>query len=114
MMVQVFPLVVVKQLQVKGFTLIQCILAIAIISSISLITIGYIRPIEIGQSDLFYASYIHTQCMALFDHSYQSLNVDGCEFDDVFFFPNGTVNKAQTISCNGKEMIIHLGNGNIE
>lgn len=114
MMAQVFPLVVVKQLRVKGFTLIQCILAIAIISSISLITIGNIRPIEIGHANLFYASYIYTQSLALFDHSYQSLNFDGCEFDDVFFYPNGMVNKAQTVMCNGKEIIIHLGNGNIE
>ncbi len=102
-------------MQVKGFTMIQCLIALAIASITSLFTSVMVRPIHLGISHIFYGKALYTQVLSIFDQSYQNMeSIEGCDFNELFYYPSGTVNKAQAVHCGNRELIVHLGNGNIE
>ena len=62
-------------MQVKGFTMIQCLIALAIASITSLFTSVMVRPIHLGSSHIFYGKALYTQVLSIFDQSYQNMEV---------------------------------------
>ena len=89
----------------KGFTLLETLLALMIVSSLLVVTLNkFVEP------DLSWISFCDEYLLSQTDSliNKQENGVDGY---NVHFNSMGRVNQAQTIHFNNKDVVIHLGNG---
>lgn len=104
----------VKHMRVKGYTMLEMLITLAIISS----SLVLIRPVFITheplQHQIFYVDALYTQSLAMVSSTQLELSTSSvCDYSPVFYYSSGSVNQAQTISCGAHEIIIHLGSGNM-
>lgn len=104
----------VKRMRVKGYTMVELLITIAVISSSLLLirpVLHYEKPMQHHQ---FYVDALYTQSLAMLSKSQLELNTtSGCKYSPVFYYNSGSVNQAQTVTCGSHEVIIHLGSGNM-
>lgn len=96
---------VMRHMTNKGFTLIDILVVLFIVSSLSLVTISkYSAP------DFL---YIYLTNDILRDHVNSLVNKRESLVNEYgyYFNENGNINKAQTIHLKNKDIILHLGNG---
>lgn len=89
----------------KGFTLLEMLLVVMILSSLALLTLNNFKDLN-NDHLLFMNEYLKTQDEALTRKEELSLQEHG-----IFFYKSGRVNQARTININNHKIIIHLGNG---
>lgn len=88
----------------KGFSMLEMIICLFIISSISILCL---TNFEIINLDYYYylSDYLYNQSLAILDKQNRYIDYN------VRFNSMGHVNKAQTINIGKHYIIIHLGNG---
>ncbi len=91
----------------KGFSLLEMLLTMMLISSLSLLALKNYSFIDLSHLD-FLNDYLISQNEALTNRQTIALNNH-----DIYFYPSGRVNRANTIKINNHKIIIHLGNGHI-
>ena len=89
----------------KGFTLLEMLLVVMMISSLTLLTLNNFKDLN-NDHILFINEYLKTQTEALTKREELSIVEHG-----IFFYKSGRVNQARTININSHKIIIHLGNG---
>ena len=97
-----------KHLSTKGFTLLEMLIVISIISMIIIVT--FTNKISIDKDYYAFASHY------LFMQSEALRKSEKTFFDDknISFNANGNVNKAQTIYFeNNKDIVVELGGGRL-
>lgn len=93
----------------KGFTLIEMVLTLMIISSLLVVSLK--RETKLNLKWISFSNeYLTKQVDSLCNKRENELN-DYIDNYYVHFNEMGRVNKAQTINFNNKKVIIHLGNG---
>lgn len=112
-MVNLFRLVQDKLLHNNAYTLLSLLVTLFILSIlVSLFTIHFVQ----FDYDYLYFYYdaLYTQSLSMIENETQYFDYEnGCSYDQLFYYPLGIVNKAQTVNCNNHNLIIHLGSGNI-
>lgn len=88
----------------KGFTLLECLISIAIIATLMLLTLRNYHGINLDHY-LFIHNYIETKSLAIKDYEKMAYE-SGISFNSM-----GHVNMARTVEVNNHKIIIHLGNG---
>ena len=88
----------------KGYTLIEMLLTLLIISSLTIISLSRYDELSLDQY-YFMNDYCVSQSIAI--KNTEKMNLDY----DVSFNPLGHINRARTININGHSIVIHLGNG---
>jgi competence protein ComGC len=96
----------------NGGTLLEIVLILAIILSLSMI---WIKPnsLKSQNSKAFISSVIHTQMMALYLNDSIELKTDTLTEYPIRFNSNGNINMGQTISFGIHKVVIMLGTGRI-
>ena len=105
----------VKLWRVKGFTMVEPMIVMAILSFATFTMVSMIRPMEYRLADQQTSLALYAQSLSMIDaNRYDVPIVDGCNVDQWFYHPGGTVNQANTFYCDHHSLIVHLGSGNIE
>ena len=94
---------------IKGFTLLEILIVLIIISTISIIYLPHKLNIDLSHYT-FIDNYQALQIEAIKD-SKKLLYPNIYSLYPIYFNKKGDVNMAQTISINNHHLIIHLGNG---
>lgn len=89
-----------------GFTLLEMLICLFIISAISLLTITNFKDLNL-EHYYFMNDYLYNQSSAIKDKKKKYLDY-GLSINK-----SGHINMAKTIKINGHNIIIHLGNGYI-
>jgi len=89
----------------NGYTMLNVLLVMMIIATLTCITSINIEPIN-NDDKIFISNYLLSQVEAI--SKYKDTDV---KLFPISFNENGGVNKAQTISINNRNFIIHLGTG---
>ena len=108
----------VKQQRIKGFTLLETLIVLMIISS-SYFSFSSSKAMPDYQEYELIASLQYLQHQALYNT--KTMNFDGKNVysnEPIWFNAKGNVNKSQTITLAGKQkeyqLVIYLGGGRIE
>ena len=97
----------------EGYTLIDILLSVFIISTLSLIYLSF-KPFEIKYYHQFIYDYWFKQTESLINVRNEEVNDENCFVPyPIYFNEKGNVNQAQTIECYGKEMVVELGFGRL-
>lgn len=88
----------------KGFTLLEMLLCLFIISTISLLTITKYSDLNLNHY-YFMNDYLLNQSKAINEQKKKYLDYG------ISINKQGHINMAKTININGHNIIIHLGNG---
>lgn len=89
----------------KGFSLLEVLLTILIVTSLTLVTLSRVNNFNLSWLD-FSNKYLYLQTDSLINK-----NENYVEGYDIHFNENGRVNRAQTIDFHNKKIVIHLGTG---
>ena len=89
----------------KGFTLVNVLLAMAMIAFCFLLTLKKYHGVD-NDYIYFMNDYLGCQSSALCERRNMELGKN-----DVRFYKTGRVNQARTINFNGQKVVVHLGNG---
>jgi len=92
-----------------GFTLIECMIALLILSSFTVLIIGNTTSVPVDHY-YFMNDYLKTQTSSLVNKSDSTLN-NSYITKHISFNSSGKVNRADTISFKNHDVIIHLGSG---
>lgn len=93
----------------KGFTLVELLVTIVVISILTLIYLPYANFQYEDNLYTFYNSYLETQSKAIRYSEKMSMEED----DTIVFSPNGNVNQAKTIYFEQSSIVIELGGGRL-
>ena len=88
----------------KGYTLIETLVILLIVTSLTLISLTNYNELSLEQFYLM-NDYCYNQSLAIKNTERISLN------NEISFNELGHVNRAKTININGHKIVIHLGNG---
>lgn len=89
----------------KGFGILDVLLLLLIVSSITLISLSkYHKP------DFEYL-YLSNKILKSHTDSLINKQYNYIDNEDIYFNENGNINKAQTINFKNHQIILHLGNG---
>ena len=95
--------------------MVETMIVMAILSLATLTMVSMIRPMEYRLADQQTSLALYAQSLSMIDaNRYDVPVVDGCNVDQWFYHPGGTVNQANTFYCDHHSLIVHLGSGNIE
>ena len=95
--------------------MVEPMIVMAILSLATLTMVSMIRPMEYRLADQQTSLALYAQSLSMIDaNRYDVPIVDGCNVDQWFYHPGGTVNQANTFYCDHHSLIVHLGSGNIE
>ena len=95
--------------------MVETMIVMAILSLATLTMVSMIRPMEYRLADQQTSLALYAQSLSMIDaNRYDVPIVDGCNVDQWFYHPGGTVNQANTFYCDHHSLIVHLGSGNIE
>jgi len=97
------------QYQNKGFTLLDCLLIMFIISMISVISISHIKVLEFNEK-YFISDYLTKQVDSLINKQ-TTYYVNKYSKYPIYFNEKGNVNMAQTVYVDNHKIIIFLGSG---
>ena len=104
----------VKRWRVKGFTLVEMIIGVSIVSLLGLTMTTLIKPLHYRIAYQQITNALYAQSLSLINDQISEVSkIDGCWFDQWFYYPGGTVNQANTYDCTNGQLIVHLGSGNI-
>ncbi len=95
--------------------MVEPMIVMAILSFATFTMVSMIRPMEYRLADQQTSLALYAQSLSMIDaNRYDVPIVDGCNVDQWFYHPGGTVNQANTFYCDHHSLIVHLGSGNIE
>lgn len=89
----------------KGFTLLEMLLTLMIVTSMFVITLNRISDVDTSWA-YFSNEYLYQQVDSLVNKKSNHLSNYPISFNK-----QGKVNQARTITFNGKNVVIHLGTG---
>lgn len=105
----------VKQRRVKGFTLIEMLIVLGIVSLTTLTIANVVKPMHYRTAYRQVSDALYAQSLAMIDDAIYSVElIEGCDIETWFYHPNGTVNQANTYTCGNNKIVVHLGSGNLE
>lgn len=90
----------------KGFSLLEILLTLVIVSSMLVLTLPFYSDLDLKHL-YFLNDYLLKQKDSLISHERNDVDY-GITFNE-----NGRVNQAKTIDINSHKLIVHLGNGYI-
>ena len=97
----------------KGFTMIEVLVCIMIISCLSLIYLSF-KPFVFKDHHMFMYDYWYAQIQSMLQSKETALAEDGCYFAyPLYFNEKGNVNRAQTITCFDSQLVVELGLGRL-
>ncbi len=103
-----------KQCYIKGFTLVECVVVLALLSILQLLTLPYVYK---KKSDfyIFKNDYLKVQseAMATREKRKMEIDVDGIIPYPIQFNAKGNVNRAQTCLFDDKKVVIMIAGGRL-
>lgn len=92
----------------KAYGLVSLLVALLIMSCISLITINNYHEINLDKY-FFINNYLYEQSNSIAEK--QRIDLNNKEGRSIYFNKDGKVNMAQTIDFNNGKVVIHVGSG---
>ena len=105
----------VRQLRVNGFTLVEMLIVLVIVSIFTISIAQVVKPMQYRKAYRQLTDALYAQSLSMIDDSTYTVEpIDGCDIGTWFYHPGGTVNQANTYTCGNDELVVHLGSGNVE